>query len=186
MWNESVIHFFFKCNRYASNTSITLCGCATEESPAFKFFSAETSLSCLSTGSATPFAKRTQVFSKNIGDYLFTCNNNSLGNPFQDCINAQGAFCNPSYISGNPTRLSECRSAVDTITRGLSSLWKNVRINCGKWSFDGRPAGLFNSSNCENANNALKSAYYILPDTSKQYVDIAFINSVNAGLWAIV
>ena len=43
------------------------------------------------------------------------------------------------------------------------------------WSFDGKVAGSVTSTNCTNANNALKSAYYILPDDSKQYVDTRFI-----------
>ena len=70
------------------------------------------------------------------------------------------------------------------MTRGLSSLWKNFRVHCGQWSFDGNAAGLVTSSNCNNANNALKTnAYYILPDGGKQYLDTAFINSVKTGLW---
>jgi hypothetical protein len=68
------------------------------------------------------------------------------------------------------------------MTRGLSPLWQNVRKNCGQWSFDGR-IGSVSSTDCLNANEALKTAYYILPDGSKQYVDAPFIDSVNAGLW---
>ena len=159
------------------------CGCASTVTPAVLFPPAGTSLACLSTGPATPLAKRIQIFSQNIGDFKFTCNNDALGNPYQDCLNAQAALCNPSYISRNSTRITECKNAVDTITKGLSTLWKNVRKNCGKWSFDGR-IGSVTSSNCNNANNALKAnAYYILPDGNKQYLDTAFINSVKAGLW---
>jgi hypothetical protein len=128
--------------------------------------------------------KRAPVFSQNIGDLKFTCNTDSNNNPFQNCINAQAAFCNPSYISGNPTRKAVCRTVVDKMTRALSPLWKNVRINCGQWSFDGRPVGLVNSPNCNTANDALKAgAYFILPDNTQQNVDTRFIDSVNAGLW---
>ena len=168
--------------RYASDTSITLCGCSTSKSPAFKFPPAGTDLACLSTGPATPLTKRIQVFSQNIGDLKFTCNNDALGNPYQDCLNAQGALCNPTYIFGNSTRKTQCRDAVDTMTRGLSSVWQNVRKSCGQWSFDGL-IGSVNSQNCINANHALKSAFYILPDGNRQYVDAPFIDSVNEGLW---
>ena len=70
------------------------------------------------------------------------------------------------------------------MTRGLSSVWQNVRKNCGKWSFDGNAVGSVTSLDCTNANNALKDkAYYILPDGTTQYVDTRFIDSVNVGLW---
>ena len=168
--------------RYASDTSITLCGCSTSKSPAFKFPPAGTDLACLSTGPATPLTKRIQVFSQNIGDLKFTCNNDALGNPYQDCLNAQAALCNPTYISRKSTRKTQCRNAVDTMTRGLSSVWQNVRKSCGQWSFDGL-IGSVNSQNCINANHALKSAFYILPDGNRQYVADPFIDSVNEGLW---
>ena len=174
-------NFLFIIIRYASGTNITICGCATSGSPVVLFPPAGTSLACLS--SATPLTKRAQVFSQNIGDWKFTCNNDELGNPYQDCLNAQRAFCDPTYISGNLTRINACKYAVDTMTRGLSSLWQTVRKNCGQWSFDGR-IGSVNSQNCINANDALKTnAYYILPDGTRQYVDDPFIGSVNTGLW---
>ena len=97
-------------------------------------------------------------------------------------MNAQRAFCDPTYILGNSTRKTACRNAVDTMTKGLSPVWQTVRKNCGQWSFDDL-IGSVNSQNCINANNALKSAFYILPDNSKQYVDAPFIDSVNTGLW---
>jgi len=165
-----------------SGTSIDLCGCAASTSPVVKLNTAGT-FACSSTGPATPLTKRGLVFSTNIGDYRFKCTNDTNGNPFQDCINAQGALCKPTYIAGNNTRISDCRNAVNTMNRGLSSFWQNVRKSCGQWSFDGI-IGSVTSSNCVNANNALKTnAFYILPDGSKQYVDDPFIDSVNTGLW---
>jgi hypothetical protein len=181
--------FTAKCGLpvYASGTKITICGCVSTVTPAILFPPAGTSRACLSTGSATQLTKRTEVFSQNIGDWKFTCNtdsnNNALGNPYQDCLNAQRAFCDPTYISGNSTLINACKNAVDTMTKRLSSVWQTVRKNCGQWSFDGL-IGSVNSQNCINANDALKSAFYILRDGTRQYVDAPFIDSVNTGLWA--
>ena len=171
----------FKINRYAANSNVTFCGCATIGSPASIFPPAGTPLSCLATGLATTLTKRAQVFQKEIAGYRVTCNTDSNNNPYQDCLNAQAAVCNPAYIAKNGQ--SDCKNAVDDITRKLSSLWNAVRINCGQWSFDG-VIGSLTSSKCTNANNALKDkAYYILPDGSKSFIDAPFIDSLNTGLW---
>ena len=178
------IHWFI-IYRFATNTSVTLCGCATSSSPANLFPHAGTSLECLSTGPATPLTKRALVFSQNIGDLKFTCNNDSYGNPYQDCLNAQGAICDPAYIGTNPTRINNCKNGVDQMTRGLSSYWQNVRKFCGQWSFNGAIKGSSTSSNCNNSNIALqRNAFYLLPDGTKVAVPAELTNSVISGLWS--
>jgi len=169
----------------ATNTSVTLCGCATTGSPANLFPAAGTSPECLSTGPASPLAKRALVFSQNIGAFKYTCNNDPYGNPYQDCLNAQGAICNTTYISGNQSRIDNCKKGVDQMTRSLSSFWQNVRKSCGQWSFDGAVKGSSTSLSCSNANNALQqNAFYLLPDGTKGPVTSSFTNSVTSGLWS--
>lgn len=179
--------FLSKIHRAAQYTQIFLCGCASKDSPAFRFPPLTTHISCLATGLSTSLAKRTQLFQKNIAGYRVTCNvvestKDFEKNPYQDCVNYQAAVCNPTYITQNGQL--ECKNSVDAMIRSLSPLWKAVRISCAKWSFDGKPVGLVTSRNCINANNALKAnAYYILPDGRYQYVDDGFIESMNVGLW---
>jgi len=184
--------FIPNCNTAvsATNTSVILCGCATSGSPAGRFPPAGTSLECLSTGpGTTPLAKRALVFSQNIRvsdkDYKYTCNNDTFGNPYQDCLNAQGAICNTDYIGTNSTRIDNCKNSVDQMTRGLSVYWQNVRKSCGQWSFDGAIKGSSISSNCINANSALQqNAFYLFPDGTKSPVTSSLTNSVISGLWS--
>jgi len=171
----------------AANTLVTLCGCATSGSPAFLFPPPSTSFACLSTGPATPLTKRALVFTQNIGSLKFTCNTDTFGNPYQDCLNAQAAICNPSYISGNQDRINNCKSGVDTITRFLSSYWQDFRRSCGQWAFNGAVKGSSNSLSCTNANIALqRNSYYILQDGTKIPVPSELTESVIDGLWSKV
>jgi len=169
-----------------TNTSVTLCGCSSKKSPASRFPPAGTSLECLSTGPATPLAKRALVFSQNIGALKYTCNSDKDGgNPYQDCLNAQGAICHTDYIGTNSTRLDDCKKGVDQMTKGLSSYWQDVRKSCGQWSFAGAAKGLSTSSNCINANSALqKYAFYTLDDGTKLPVTSILTDSVISGLWS--
>ena len=68
---------------YASETSLTICGCATQGSPAFLFPPPGTPDACLATGPASPLQKRDQVFSQNIGSFKYTCTVDVYGNPNQ-------------------------------------------------------------------------------------------------------
>jgi len=183
---------------YSTNTSVTFCGCATSGSPANLFPPSGTSLECLATGPATPLTKRALVFSQNIRvldkdltykDLKYTCNTDKDGgNPYQDCLNAQGAICHPDYIGTNSTRLVECKAGVDKMTRGLSYHWQNFRRACGQWSFDGAVMGPYNPSNCETANKALQAnaKYYVMVNgvTTEFPVTAELTNSVISGLWS--
>jgi len=178
---------------FATNTSVTLCGCAASGSPANLFPPANTSFACLSTGPAsTPLAKRALVFSQNIRvldkDLKYTCNTDKDGNPYQDCLNAQGAICHTDYIGTNSTRVTKCKAGVDTMTKGLSPHWQNVRSACGQWSFDGAVMGPYNPSNCETANKALQAnaKYYVMVNgvPTEFPVTAELTDSVISGLWS--
>ena len=106
-------------------------------------------------------------------------------NPFQDCLNTMGKLCDPTYMSGNSVRISECKNAVNSMTLGMSDLWKNVRRECGQWSFNGF-TGNVSSPDCNTANtNLLDNAYYVTHDGTKIYVTSALTSTVNAGVWGI-
>ena len=168
---------------YLLSTNITLCGCSSSHSPAFIFPPPSTPADCLSSGPATPLAKRTQTFSQNIGDLKFTCNTDSNQNPYQDCLNAMAYICNPTYVGTNPERISNCKHAVDKISNGLNSQWQAVRKECGQWLYDGF-RGDFSSVNCLSANAGLRAnSYYVLSDGSSSFVTTQLTESVRLGLW---
>ena len=159
-----------------------MCGCASSNSPAIKFPPAGTSDACLATGSASPLVKRTLTFSAVIGLYKYTCNMDDNQNPFQDCINTMGKLCNPTYMSGNSVRISECKNAVNSMTLGMNIFWQNVRRECGQWSWNGS-TGAVTSHNCISANNQLENNAYYIADGTKIYVTSALTSTVNAGVW---
>jgi hypothetical protein len=138
---------------------------------------------CLSTGPASPLTKRAQVFSLNLDNYRFSCNSDTSGNPYQDCLNVLGYICNSDYIRGDATRIRNCRERTDQMITSLSPLWRDVRKNCGKWSFDGS-TGSPSSLACNSANIALQNnAFYTSPDGTKIRVTSALTDSVNQLLW---
>jgi len=166
---------------YAGNTGITLCGCASVDSPAVRFPPVRTPDACLATGPASPLVKRTLAFSTAIGSYKFTCNVDSNLNPFQDCLNTMGKLCDPTYMSSNPSSITTCKDAVNTMTLGMSVHWQDVRKHCGQWSIKGSEK----SPQCSDANIALQNnAYYIGPDGSQIKVSSALTDSVVQGLWS--
>jgi len=170
-------------NVVVTNTAVTLCGCAASGSPSAIFPPARTSLECLSTGPATALSKRVLVFSQNIDSLRFTCNTDTNGNPYQDCLNAQGAICNPNYIEGNSDRIKTCKDRVNEMTTSLSLPWQNVRKYCGKWSFND-VIGSPDSLSCNNTNILLqKNAFYTLNDGTTVRVTPALTESVMEGLW---
>ena len=139
---------------------------------------------CLATKTLSHLAKRIAVFSAVIGTFRYTCNVDSNLNPFQDCLNTMGKLCDPTYISGNSTRINGCKNAVNTMTLGMSIHWQKVRKECGQWSMNGF-TGLATSTLCSAANIALQNnAYYIGPDGSQIKVSSALTDSVVQGLWS--
>lgn len=186
MWNESVLKNNIYNNSYAEGTTTTICGCASAVSPPVGFPPVGTPDVCLATGPATPLAKRILAFSTVIASFKYTCNVDDKLNPFQDCINTMGKICDPTYISANTTRINDCKTAVNTMTLGMSIYWQNVRRQCGQWTYntvDGFKGSVI-SNNCYLANQALQqNAYYTTPDGQRIPVTAALTNSVNSGLW---
>jgi len=170
---------------FASNTSLTICGCATKGSPAVLFPPPGTPDACLATGPASPLQKRDQVFSQNIGSFRYTCNVDANGNPFQDCLNTQAKICNTTDMGTDATRLSDCKNGVDKMALNMSTYWQAVRRECGQWPWIDGFTGNKTSSGCVTANyNLTRNAYYIVPDPpTKVYVTSALTDSVNVGLW---
>lgn len=171
-------------NSVAQGSGLTLCGCASSVSPPLGMPPPGTSDACLATGLATPLVKRTLSFSIVIGSYKYTCNVDDNLNPFQDCLNTMGKLCDSTFISGNLTRINECKNAVNSMTTGMSIHWQNVRKACGQWSYNG-VTGLTTSVPCADANKALQlNSYYVDPLTlGKIYVTSALTDSVNGRLW---
>jgi len=173
------------CSAYLflSGTPISICGCGSSFNPPSLFPPAGTPDSCLATGAASPLVKRALVFSTNIGTYKYTCNTDSNRNPFGDCLNTMAKICNTVYISGNSTRISQCKDGVNSMTSQMNNFWQNVRKECGQWSYNGF-TGSVKSINCYSANQALhKNAFYLAADNTRIMVDSSVTNSINSGLW---
>ena len=160
-----------------------MCGCSSSKSPAFIYPPESTPAECLSSRPASRLVKRTLAFSQNVGTLPFTCNTDTNQNPFQDCLNSMNFFCHRTYIN-TTERVIYCRYVVDTITNALNRHWKEVRKQCGQWSYDG-VKGDFRSERCLNANTALRgNATYFLTDGSTAPVTFNLTETVRLGLWS--
>jgi hypothetical protein len=179
----------FDMNSYASFTGVTICGCASENSPAYVMPPFETPKECLAASTVSSIEKRTFIFSHEIGSYKFTCHSdsdNSAGNPFQDCFNMMTVTCHPVYLGTDKNRIDICKKSVDSMTKGLNYWWQNVRKSCSKWPWEDGTIGDPNSYKCEVANLALqKNAYYITKE-GKMQIPSSLTDSINRGLWKIV
>ena len=170
----------FLINSFIKETKIQLCGCAAASSPADLFPPLGTPLACLSTGPATTMTKRVQVYSQNIGDSKVTCNTDNLGNPFQDCLNAMVAVCDPSYINKNGK--NNCRYIIDNLAWKASTFWFAYRKYCGQWLFDG-VVGSTSLSECSNAELLLVQNAYYNSRTGPIYVTTDQTASWKEFLW---
>jgi len=167
----------------ALGTSLTICGCATQGSPAVVFPPPETPAVCLATGPASPLQKRDQVFSQNIGSYRYTCTVDANGNPFQDCLNTQAKICNTTDMGNDPARLSDCKNGVDKMALNMSTWWQAVRKECGQWPWIDGFTGSKDTTNCAAANKNLIANAYYLANGVRIYVTSNLTTSVNVGLW---
>jgi len=163
---------------YAANTNITLCGCATVGAPPILFPAPGTSPKCLATGVASPLIKRTQVFTQALLGLTYTCNKDSMGNPFQDCLNTMGVLCDKTEITGKSTRILTCKTAINSMFSNMGPLWRTVLSSCAPWK-----GGLSKSSACSTANNNLiAGAYYNSPEGQIK-INAHLTESIKQGLW---
>jgi len=172
---------------YAEGSSVIICGCAAISNPPVIFPPAGTPSACLATGSATSLQKRILAFSAPIGSYRFTCNLDSNGNPFQDCLNAMAEICNPSYLGVDTTRINYCRDAVNSMAGQMNVHWQLVRKECGQWKWtnaDGTiKIGSASSTNCSLANIALQQNAFYISGGVRINVPASMTESINKGLW---
>jgi len=148
---------------------------------------------CLASGPATSLLKRTQIFSAPIGSYKYTCNLDSNGNPYQDCLNTMAKICHPDFLGTNTTRITFCKDKVNSMvvstTQPMNRFWQNVRKECGQWKWTDGTIGNIDSTKCIDANLELqKNAYYVAPNedgtgTVKIPVPSALTESISKGLW---
>jgi len=167
-----------------TGTNVTVCGCASQYSTP-GIFSLQ-SLECAASSTGSPLQKRALAFSMVIESSKLTCSTSETnGNPYQDCLNAVGAICNPSYMGSNATRVSYCKDGTNKISQVLSPLWQAVRRECGQWRWTDGFIGNKASSGCVTANsNLIKYAYYMSPEGTKVYVTSSLTNSLMANLWS--
>jgi hypothetical protein len=171
-------------HRFAFGTSVTICGCSAAVSPPVSFPPGGTPLQCLATGPATSLRKRILAHSQVIGSYRFTCNVDSNGNPFQDCLNMMFQICDPTYIAGSTTRINDCKTGVNIMIGYMNSHWQLVRQSCGQWPWYGT-TGSVTSTNCASANSALQAnAQYVTTEGAKFNVPASVTDSINRGLWS--
>lgn len=179
-------------------SSLILCGCASQVSPPSTYPPSNIQQACLKTGVVSPLEKKTLVLSDVIGTFKFTCNVDSNNNPYQDCLNTMAAYCNTNYMRNNATRITKCKSMVNTMVSQMADPWKNVLKACGQWSWDGLTGdyppsvltgtysavfkGTYPSEKCNAANTELQKTYYVT-DAGRYYVTKDMVDSVNAGLW---
>jgi hypothetical protein len=110
-----------------------------------------------------------------------------MKNPHQDCLSTIAAFCNPDYVSGNPTRIRDCKDTVDYMILRMNSNWQNVRVKCAQWASSSFTKGNYQSAECSRANlNLQANSYYIAADQSIKYVSKQLTDSVMEGLWKIM
>ena len=191
MQRNSVNNILLK-DRYARNSGVTICGCASKLAPGMRIPPSNTPRECLATSGATPpsMRKRAQILSKNIGTLQFTCHVEDYTlHPFQNCLNFIGAFCNSTYINESQTlkatRISDCRTVVDTLVSGMNSNWKNVRTKCGQWSSSKFTKGDNLGNDCKNANLNLQGNgfYRSMTEGSLWPVTAELTDSVMQSLW---
>jgi hypothetical protein len=90
-----------------------------------------------------------------------------------------GALCNPTYISGNSTRISTCKNSIDQMHVSMSTLWQAVPPACAPWK-----NGLTTSSACTTANNNLiAGAYYVTP-LGNVKISSYLTDSIKKNLWS--
>jgi hypothetical protein len=171
-----------RCGRTvnAINTNITICGCASKNTPPSIFPPAGTPIECLATGPASPLMKRNQVFTAALQGWNLTCTVDENLNPFQDCLNTMGALCSSTYISVNSTRITNCKTSIGLMVDRMSPLCKAVPQACAPWN-GGSPI----SAACIDANKKLiddPKTYYTV-DGAQERVTSNLTNSVTTGLW---
>jgi len=160
---------------YATGTNITVCGRAAASAPAISFPTGN--LACLAAGPASPLVKRAEVFTISIQTYKFSCSVDNNYNPFQDCLNTMSALCNPTFITKNSTRISNCKTSVDGMFSQMNPLWQAVPASCALWKSSST------STACDTANKKLtENAYYTSP-TGLVPVTSALTDSIKQNLW---
>jgi len=171
-------------------TNIVLCGCVSTYTPP-NIYPSGRSFECLSVAPSetyynTSLGKRAIVLSlATIEQYSFSCNLADDGNPYQNCLNAMGAFCNIWYMGSNITRIDNCKKVVDKVSSGANSYWKDYRRACGQWSFQNAPVSGLYSSDCTSAKESLtKNAFYFSNWLGQLYVTTEFLDSLNP-LWSL-
>jgi hypothetical protein len=191
--NEYVI-YYFSLSSYSAGTSVVICGCASKNSPPTSYPTDKTPESCLASeinNQTSSLAKRSQVFSQNFGSstYVFTCNlETDTLNPFQDCLNAIGRVCSPTYTNNDPQGIQICKNVVDYLSSTMNPFWKAVRKDCGKWEWK-NSYNVESLGSCDKSfNELLKKAYYLVPDpitgrVERLTLSKEFAESVKKGLW---
>jgi hypothetical protein len=124
------------------------------------------------------------VYSEPIGQYVYTCHVDSDKNPMQSCLNTMAEIC---YYS----TAIKCRDAVNSMFRQMNDKWQSVRRACGRFQWTDGSTGVYPSTDCAAANEALKKdAKYIYTYTSlgqtvyELYaVTHAVTDSMNQRLW---
>jgi hypothetical protein len=69
----------------------------------------------------------------------------------------------------------------------MSTLWQNVRKECGQWSWNGYPASItaVSSFSCASANsNLIANASYTRQDGVQVPVDLGITESIKVRLWS--
>jgi len=165
-----------------SKTQVTICGCRAKSTPPTDEFPAlGTPDVCLASGRARTLEKKILTFSLRIGEYEYTCNTDRNNNPYSDCLNSIAKICNPTDVTFDKSR---CQSGVDKMVGQMNPWWRNVRIACGQWAWQGF-IGSYTSSLCASANSNLTSnAYYTVEDGSRVQVTSKFTESIKMVLWS--
>ena len=185
MWYKSVRIFSYKCYRFSSSTSVTLCGCSAKDSPAVRFPPAVTPLACLATEPANTLAKRTQVFQKEIAGYRVTCHVDNNLNPFQDCLNTMRYYCDPSTLTKGPLYVADCKAKVDQMTNGMNKYWQTWHKYCdsSSWQYSNSKILTSGISSCSAAIASLKANANYQVDGITVSVTDPLINSGTELLW---
>ena len=167
----------FLINRVAFKTSIIICGCSAQLSPAVRVPPYNTTLECLrSNGGGSQSS-----ISYSFGVHKFTCTTDSRGNPYQDCLNAMVALCSRFSPAKNST------NCIDLVRRFASqssvsniSYWSNYSNACLLSGSSG-----INSVSCaQAANNLQKNAYLDAKAMGKTYEFYDGLYGINSTIFS--
>jgi len=135
----------------------------------------------------SPADAQTEVFSTKIRGRTYTCNVDTNKNPYIDCFDTMPIICDPAELSWDFRKRGNCQIGIDKMFASMSTLWQNLRKECGEWPFilNGKSyTGVYKSKKCATATiNLMANGVYI--ENGKRFaVTPSTTDSVSRNIWS--